>query len=100
MRCLIVDDSQGFLAAARRLLQRQGITVTGVASTGEEALRQAEKLRPDVVLLPHARRRLPVDDPVRLGALARRYAPARSVVLDDGGTLAASRTIGPDGRLT
>jgi len=52
------------------------------------------------VLLPHARRRLPVDDPVRLGALARRFAPARCVVLDDGGTLAAARVIGADGRLS
>lgn len=37
-----------------------------------------------VVLLPHARRRLRVDDPVRMAALARRFAPARCVVLDDG----------------
>ncbi len=51
MRCVIVDDSQGFLAAARSLLQRQGITVVGVASTGAEALRRVVELRPDVVLV-------------------------------------------------
>ncbi len=56
-------------------------------------------LVPDTVLLPHARRRLPMDDPDRLGALARRFAPARCVVLDDGGTLATSRVLEPDGRL-
>jgi CheY-like chemotaxis protein len=50
-RCLIVDDSQPFLAAARGLLERQGVTVVGVASTGAEALRQIAELRPDVVLL-------------------------------------------------
>jgi DNA-binding NarL/FixJ family response regulator len=51
LRCLIVDDSRRFLDAARGLLERQGITVVGVASTSAEALRLAEELRPDVVLL-------------------------------------------------
>jgi DNA-binding NarL/FixJ family response regulator len=51
VRCLIVDDSRGFLAAARRLLDREGITVAGVASSGEEALLRTEELRPDVVLV-------------------------------------------------
>jgi CheY-like chemotaxis protein len=51
LRCLIVDDSSRFLAAARGLLERQGITVVGVASTGADALRQAQELRPDVALL-------------------------------------------------
>lgn len=37
-----------------------------------------------MVLLPHARRRLRVDDPVRMAALAHRFAPASCVVLDDG----------------
>ena len=50
-RCLIVDDSPRFLDAARGLLERQGITVVGVASTGAEAIRFAEELRPDVTLL-------------------------------------------------
>ena len=51
LRCLIVDDSPPFLAAARGLLERQGVTVVGVASTSAEALRQVAELRPDVVLL-------------------------------------------------
>ena len=51
LRCLIVDDSLRFLDAARGLLERQGITVVGVASTGAEAIRFAEELRPDVTLL-------------------------------------------------
>jgi DNA-binding NarL/FixJ family response regulator len=51
LRCLIVDDSRRFLDAARGLLERQGITVVGVASTGVDALRLAEELRPDVTLL-------------------------------------------------
>lgn len=51
LRCLIVDDSRAFLAAAQVLLEREGLDVAGVASTGAEALRRAEELRPDVVLV-------------------------------------------------
>jgi DNA-binding NarL/FixJ family response regulator len=51
VRCLIVDDSVGFLSSARRLLERQGMVVAGVASSGAEALLRVEELQPDVVLL-------------------------------------------------
>jgi DNA-binding NarL/FixJ family response regulator len=51
MRCVIVDDSSDFVDAARRLLETDGFTVVGVASTSAEALRYAEKLRPDVTLV-------------------------------------------------
>jgi DNA-binding NarL/FixJ family response regulator len=51
LRCLIVDDSARFLDAARGLLERQGITVVGVASNSAEALQRAVELRPDVTLL-------------------------------------------------
>ncbi|HEY0620449.1 MAG TPA: response regulator transcription factor [Kribbella sp.] len=51
LRCLIVDDSPRFLAAARGLLEREGISVVGVASTGAEAVRRAAELRPDVTLV-------------------------------------------------
>jgi CheY-like chemotaxis protein len=51
VRCLVVDDSRSFLDAARVLLERQGLTIAGVASTGAEALREAEALQPDVILL-------------------------------------------------
>jgi DNA-binding NarL/FixJ family response regulator len=51
LRCLLVDDSAQFLAAARRWLDGQGITVVGVASNLTEALHQAAELHPDVVLV-------------------------------------------------
>jgi CheY-like chemotaxis protein len=51
LRCLIVDDSWHFLNAARGLLERQGVVVVGVASTGAEAVRRVEELRPDVTLV-------------------------------------------------
>jgi DNA-binding NarL/FixJ family response regulator len=51
LRCLIVDDNQAFLASASRLLSAQGLEVVGRALSGEEALRLAERLRPDVALV-------------------------------------------------
>jgi DNA-binding NarL/FixJ family response regulator len=51
LRCFIVDDSPRFLAAARGVLEREEVVVVGVASTGDEALRQVGELRPDVTLV-------------------------------------------------
>jgi CheY-like chemotaxis protein len=51
MRCLIVDDNDAFLEVARNLLEGEGLSVVGVATTGAEALRQLEAWRPDVVLV-------------------------------------------------
>jgi DNA-binding NarL/FixJ family response regulator len=51
LRSLIVDDNAGFLAAARSLLEREGIAVVGVASSCAEAVQLAGKLRPDVALV-------------------------------------------------
>jgi two-component system, NarL family, nitrate/nitrite response regulator NarL len=51
LRCLIVDDNAGFLDAAAALLEREGVTVVGVASASADALAQARELRPDVVLV-------------------------------------------------
>jgi DNA-binding NarL/FixJ family response regulator len=51
LRCFIVDDSPRFLAAARGMLEREGITVVGVASTGAAAVQGIGELRPDVTLL-------------------------------------------------
>jgi DNA-binding NarL/FixJ family response regulator len=51
IRCLIVDDNRPYLEAARVLLEREGLTVAGVATSGKEAFRQAKALHPDVVLV-------------------------------------------------
>ena len=50
-RCLIVDDSEGFLASAARLLDSQGVAVVGRATSSEIALRLVDALHPDVVLV-------------------------------------------------
>jgi DNA-binding NarL/FixJ family response regulator len=51
MRYLLVDDNRTFLETVRGLLDRQGVTVAGTASSSAEALRQASALRPDVAVV-------------------------------------------------
>jgi two-component system, NarL family, nitrate/nitrite response regulator NarL len=51
LRLLIVDDQTGFCEAARDLLEGQGITVLGCASSIEDALSSIGSLQPDVVLV-------------------------------------------------
>jgi CheY-like chemotaxis protein len=51
LRCLLVDDSDAFLKTASLLLEREGLTVVGAASSIAEALRQVHALRPDLILV-------------------------------------------------
>jgi DNA-binding NarL/FixJ family response regulator len=67
LRCVIVDDDEAFLNVAQALLERDGVTVAGVAGSSAEAVQRVRALRPDVVLIDirlgqesgfHAARRL------------------------------------------
>jgi len=51
LSCLIVDDSEQFLASAARLLSAQGVSVVGRASSADEALQLARAMTPDVALV-------------------------------------------------
>jgi DNA-binding NarL/FixJ family response regulator len=51
LRCVIVDDNRAVLSAASELLEREGISVVGVAASGDEALGLVDRLEPDVVLI-------------------------------------------------
>jgi two-component system, NarL family, nitrate/nitrite response regulator NarL len=51
IRCLIVDDNERFLSAARASLGRDGINVVGTATSSAEALRLTAELQPNVVLV-------------------------------------------------
>ena len=51
LRCLIVDDQPSFCDAARELLEGQGLTVVGCASSAFEAVRSVRELKPEVALV-------------------------------------------------
>jgi DNA-binding NarL/FixJ family response regulator len=51
LRCLLVDDNYEFLAAARDLLEREGLTVVGAAGRIADAVARAAELGPDFVLV-------------------------------------------------
>jgi len=76
--CLIVDDNEDFLASATRLLRSQGLEVVGCASSGQQALKLAEKHRPDVVLVDVE---LGDEDGVAVAEQVRERSPSSSVIL-------------------
>ena len=51
LRILLVDDHSLFLEGLRNLLMSEGIQVVGLAKDGLEALAQARRLHPDVILM-------------------------------------------------
>jgi DNA-binding NarL/FixJ family response regulator len=87
---IIVDDYAPFRESARQLLESEGFDVVGEAETGAEALRLAEKVRPEVVLLDV---HLPDFDGFEVARRLQRMEPAPDVVLtssrDDYGALVA-----------
>jgi two-component system, NarL family, response regulator LiaR len=91
---LVVDDHSVVRKGLRTFLQLQdGIEVAGEAADGEEAVREAERLRPDVVLMDLVMPRL---DGVAAMRELRERAPATRVVvltsfLDDERLLPAIR---------
>jgi DNA-binding NarL/FixJ family response regulator len=75
VRCVIVDDSPSVITAARRLLERDGFTIAGVATNAADAVRTIEEIRPDVALVD-----------IDLGGesgfeLARRLAPTTVILI-------------------
>jgi DNA-binding NarL/FixJ family response regulator len=51
LRVLLVDDHSLFLEGLRNLLVSEGVQVVGLAKDGLEALTQARRLRPEVILM-------------------------------------------------
>jgi DNA-binding NarL/FixJ family response regulator len=51
LRCVIVDDNRALLESASRLLESEGMSVVGVATTTQEGVLVIEAVRPDVILV-------------------------------------------------
>jgi two-component system nitrate/nitrite response regulator NarL len=78
LRCLIIDDSDEFVASASRLLRSQGMDVVASAASSAEALRLAASLAPDVALVDIG---LGDEDGVALSRVLAIQAPTTRVVL-------------------
>src|SRR4051794_34447384 len=77
---LLVDDHAVVREGLRTFLELQdGIAVVGEAGDGEEAIRAAERLRPDVILMDLVMPRL--DGVGAMRELRRRASPSRVIVL-------------------
>ncbi len=90
---VIVAWSAGAMAMTDRVVLFHDFGPHG--TTGLEVYDFGLGVVADVVPLPHARRRLRLRDPSRNALLARRFAPAYCLVLDDGVRV----DLGPDGAL-
>ncbi len=89
----VVAWSAGAMALTPRVVLFHDRAVQGASLT--EVFDAGLDVVPGLVLLPHARRRLRTDDLLRMSVLARRFAPASCVVLDDGVRV----DLDPDGSL-
>jgi len=90
---VVIAWSAGAMALSERVVLFHDYVPHGVAQT--EVFGEGLGVVRNLVPMPHMRRRLRVDDPVRMSVLARRFAPATCVVLDDGVRVPLTR----DGRL-
>lgn len=78
MRVLLVDDHSLFLEGLRNLLASEGVQVVGTANDGFEALAQARRLRPDVILMDI---NMPRCDGVTATRLIKSEMPACKIVI-------------------
>jgi DNA-binding NarL/FixJ family response regulator len=78
VRLLLADDHTMLREALRRSLESRGIDVVGEAADGDEAVRLAEELAPDVVLMDVS---MPILDGVEATRLIRERTPDVHVVM-------------------
>jgi two-component system, NarL family, response regulator DegU len=78
IRLLLADDHRMLREGLRRTLEEEGLEVVGEAADGEEAMRLAAKLRPDVVLMDVT---MPVLDGVEATRQLHEHLPEIPVVI-------------------
>jgi DNA-binding NarL/FixJ family response regulator len=77
-RILIADDCSTIRRTVRNLLEREGFDVVGEAADGAEAVRLAEELSPDVIVLDLS---MPVLDGLEAAREIHRLRPQTPLIL-------------------
>jgi len=85
----IIAWSAGAMALADRVVLFHDRPPQGAGNA--EILDLGLALYDDLIPLPHAKARLKLDNPVRVGIFARRFAPAACVTLDEGSWVSSSQ---------
>jgi len=107
LRSPVIAWSAGAMALAERIVLFHDRSAHGPGHP--EIFDGGLSLLHGVVPLPHARARLLLDDMPRMAVFARRFAPARCVLLESGTRLdvagdgdlpPGTRMLAPDGRVT
>jgi len=97
-RVLLVDDVEDIRSMVKQLLSRHpGLEIVGQAHDGAEAVREAERLRPDVILMDI---HMPVMDGIAATRAIKKFLPATRIIVvsvSDGATHRAAREAGADG---
>ena len=78
LRLLLADDHTMLRQSLNRFLTEEGFEVVGEAGDGEEAIRLAEELKPDVVIMDVS---MPVLDGIEATRTLRRRLPDTEVVV-------------------
>ncbi len=102
IRLLIVDDEPLFVEMVQAMLgAEQGFEIVGTAADGEEGVRLAAELNPDVIVMDIS---MPIMNGIDATREIRENDPAASILILTGGTTVAeidnARTAGAGGYLT
>ena len=79
MRILVVDDHPAIRTGVRSTVEDyNGLEVVGEAANGEEAVAQAKKLRPDLIIMDIS---MPVLDGLSAAQIIMRYCPQTRILM-------------------
>jgi DNA-binding NarL/FixJ family response regulator len=78
LRVLLADDHEMFIQGLRGLLEHEGVVVVGEALDGREAVRLAEKHRPDVAVLDLT---MPLLNGLDAAREIRKISPATKLII-------------------
>jgi DNA-binding NarL/FixJ family response regulator len=77
-KILVIDDGEAVRDMIRTFLEKEGFQVCGEAADGVQAIKQAKKLKPDLVILDMA---MPRMNGVEAASVINRMMPSLPIVL-------------------